>query len=60
MGETLEPAVVAEDHVKLQGQLCCTFCDLGRHYRDFWRHKRSLLYAMSIYNVFCIIAMAPS
>ena len=39
VGETLAPAVGAEGHVKLQGQLCCTFCDLGRHYRDFWRGK---------------------
>ena len=60
MGETLEPAVGAEGHVELQGQLCCTFCHLGRHYRDFWRYKHGLLHAMGIFNVFSIIIKVPS
>ena len=70
MGETLAPAVGAEGHVKLQGEvfvlsaflslgtLCWTFCDLGRHCRDFWRHKHYLLYV--IFNVFRTIIMVPS
>ena len=35
MGETLAPAVGAEGNVKLQGEVCCTFCHLGCHRRDF-------------------------